>query len=93
MLVRMKRLARIFTASAVVLAALGGAASAQATFPGRNGEIAYLDMYSADPDSTERDLYGVCPDGSGERSLWWGDAIGGLAFSPNGTLARNRRES
>lgn len=67
------------------LAALAVASLAQATFPGRNGEIAYLDVWGSDVEIST-DLYRVCPDGSHDRKLLSGGAwdMGSAAFSPDG---------
>jgi Tol biopolymer transport system component len=57
--------------AAVVAVLLGATADAQATFPGRNGRIAFVrGVY--DPsfrDWQRRDVYSVKPDGSGLRNL------------------------
>jgi Tol biopolymer transport system component len=74
---------RVYTL-AVALAALTLAPSAHATFPGRNGEIAYVDSYGTD--WIETDLYQVCADGSRERYLLRSGPTGitSGAYSPNG---------
>lgn len=67
------------------LAVLAVASAAQATFPGRNGEIAYLDVWGSDVEIST-DLYRVCPSGSHDRRLLSGGAwdMGSAAFSPDG---------
>ena len=67
------------------LALLAVASSAHATFPGHNGEIAYLDVWGSDVEIST-DLYRVCPNGSRDRKLLFGGAwdMDSAAFSPNG---------
>jgi Tol biopolymer transport system component len=67
------------------LAVLAVASPTQATFPGRNGEIAYLDVWGSDVEIST-DLYRVCPSGSHDRKLLSGGAwdMDSAAFSPNG---------
>ena len=67
--------------AALIVAALG-ACPADATFPGRNAEIAYVDSYGGD--YIETDLYSVCPSGRRRRDLGGLSDIGGGGFSPNG---------
>jgi len=55
-----------------------------ATFPGRNGEIAYVDEWGSDVEFNS-DLWGVCPYGSREHELGHLDLYAGSAtFSANG---------
>jgi Tol biopolymer transport system component len=75
---------------AAALAALAAAPAvadpAEATFPGRNGDIVYSDTWGGDVE-TSTDLYRVCPDGSPERRMLGGIAdLGGVTFSPDGRL-------
>jgi Tol biopolymer transport system component len=64
------------------MAALAVAVPAQATFPGRNGQISYSDLWGSDVE-LNTDLWAVCPDGSRHRQLGYPD-VGNAAFSPNG---------
>jgi Tol biopolymer transport system component len=81
----MKRGTSGVAAVAAGLVVLAVASPAQATFPGRNGEIAYLDVWGSDVEIST-DLYRVCPSGSHDRKLLSGGAwaMGSAAFSPNG---------
>ena len=84
----MRRVDRICTAFACVLVALASAGSAQATFPGRNGEIAYFDTYSLGGGLIDEGvLYGVCADGAGRRQL----LSGGLPYTASATFSRDGR--
>ena len=67
------------------LAVAAVASPVQATFPGRNGEIAYLDVWGSDVEIST-DLYRVCPTGSRDRKLLSGGAwdMDSAEFSPNG---------
>src|ERR671918_923981 len=67
------------------LAVLAVASSAHATFPGRNGEIAYLDVWGSDVEIST-DLYRVCANGRHDRKLLSGGVwdMGSAAFSPDG---------
>jgi WD40-like Beta Propeller Repeat len=58
----------VAAASAALAAALVVVDAAPATFPGRNGDIAYADLWGSDVE-INTDLYRVCPDGSHERRL------------------------
>jgi Tol biopolymer transport system component len=69
-------------ATAVVAVVALGACPAEATFPGRNAEIAYIDSYGGD--YIETDLYTVCPSGRRERYLGGTSDMGSGAFSPDG---------
>ena len=74
----------VAAASAALAAALVVVDAAPATFPGRNGDIAYSDQWGSDVELVT-DLYRVCPDGSGERRLLPRmEGAGGVTFSPDG---------
>jgi Tol biopolymer transport system component len=62
---------RSFVSVLVVAVILGAAADARATFPGRNGRIAFVrGVHAANRrDWLRRDVYSVKPDGSGLRNL------------------------
>jgi Tol biopolymer transport system component len=85
MLASMKRGSSGLAAVAAILAVLAVASPAQATFPGRNAEIAYIDVWGSDVEIST-DLYRVCASGSHDRKLLSGGAwdTGSVAFSPNG---------
>jgi len=64
--------------------------AADATFPGHNGEIAYVDLEGVGSDSeTVTDLIQVCAGGFHERDLLPGTSwdTGPVVFSPNGRTA------
>jgi Tol biopolymer transport system component len=67
-------------AAAALVAALAASTSAEAAFPGRNGEIAFTRNVSG-----ATDIFAVDPDGRHLRRLTRGVFIGGsLDFSPDG---------
>jgi Tol biopolymer transport system component len=68
------------------------AAPAWATFPGRNGEIAYIDSWGSDVEYN-MELWGVCPNGSRQRALGTQDLdAGSSTFSPDGRVLAASRD-
>ena len=94
----MRRISRALPLPAVVVATLAVPAAAQATFPGRDGLIAFV---AAQPDPGCSEAFGTCPaqyvnfvrpDGTGLRSLPNLKEAFGLSWSPDGRrLAFDRR--
>jgi Tol biopolymer transport system component len=61
---------RSLVSALAVVVLLGATADAHATFPGRNGRIAFVrGVYGPVGDWQSRDVYSVKPDGSGLRNL------------------------
>ena len=83
-----KRLARLLLLGALLGGLLGYGGPAQATFPGRNGRIAYSvgPIFPQDPPAPSQ-VFTINPDGSGQRQLTSlrepEQAFFG-AYSPNG---------
>jgi Ca2+-binding RTX toxin-like protein len=51
------------------VALIGLEKSAQASFPGKNGKIAFAGLRNSEIDSNNWEIYGVNPDGSGQTNL------------------------
>jgi Tol biopolymer transport system component len=73
---------KLFALTCAVGLALAAAAPAQATFPGRNGPIAFE---RSNPKTGNTSIYRINPDGSGLHRLT-GPSTEGAAWSPDGRL-------
>lgn len=73
---------KLFSFLVLVAATLGPAATAQPTFPGANGKIAF----ERGNETAEHDIYAINPDGSGELNLTHnGSNNRQIAWSPDGS--------